>query len=91
LFALLNPQLGKGTDATFHLDIGFIEPPALVGRLQVSPATLVQFRTADLDPSPNATGIDSQSALERHLCHMRERDWVPQAHHLTHHMIMSPG
>ena len=42
------------------------------------PATLVQLRTVDLDPSPDATGIDSKSTLDRHLCHMRERDWIPQ-------------
>src|SRR5436190_19656197 len=44
----------------------------------MTPTTLVQLRTIDLDPLPDATGIDCQSAFCRHLCHMHERDWVPQ-------------
>src|SRR3954471_3225069 len=39
---------------------------------------LIQLRPVDLDSAPDATGIDGQSALVCHLCHVRERDRVPQ-------------
>src|SRR4051812_17046103 len=44
----------------------------------MTPTTLIQLRPVNLNPSPDATGIKGQSPLVRHLCNVRERDWVQQ-------------
>ena len=56
----------------FDPDIGFIDAIAFVGAFQVSAAALVQFRSVDLDPAPDTTGVDKQTAFERHLGHVRK-------------------
>jgi hypothetical protein len=61
-----------------HLYIRLVDAEAFVGRPQVRAAPLVQFRAVDLDPAPDATGMDEQPALERHLGHVHERDRKPQ-------------
>lgn len=53
-------------------------------------ARLVQLRIVDLDPSPDTTGIDSKSTLDRMSAHMCEREGYHR-YHLTLHMIMSQG
>src|SRR5215472_9072092 len=61
----------------FYPDVGFIDAVASVGMFQVSAAALVQFRSVDLGPAPNATGVNEQTTFERHLGHMRKRDRKP--------------
>jgi hypothetical protein len=56
----------------FDPDVGFIDAIASIGLLQVSAAALVQFRPVDLDPAPDATGMEKQTAFERHLGHVRK-------------------
>ena len=51
---------------------------AFIGPFQVSAAALVQFRPVDLDPAPDATGVDEQTPFERHLGHARKGDRKPQ-------------
>src|SRR5215467_15711661 len=53
-------------------DVGFIDAIAFIGPFQVSAAALVQFRPLDLDPAPDATGVDEQTGFERHLGHVRK-------------------
>ena len=56
----------------FYPDVGFIDAVACIGAFQVSAAALVQFRPLDLDPAPDATGVDEQTTFERHLGHVRK-------------------
>jgi hypothetical protein len=62
----------------FDPDVGFIDAIASIGWLQVSAAALVQFWPVDLDPPPDATGVDEQTTFERHLGHVRKGDRKPQ-------------
>ena len=56
----------------FDPDVGFIDAVASIGVFQVPAAALVQFRPIDLDPAPDATGMDKQTTFECHLGHVRE-------------------
>src|SRR5215467_11531830 len=62
----------------FDPDVGFIDAVALIGAFQVSAAALVQFRSVDLDPAPDATGVNEKTTFERHLGHVRKGDRKPQ-------------
>ena len=57
---------------SFGPDVGFIDAVAFIGASQVSAAALVQFRPVDLDPAPDATGVNEQTTFERHLGHVRK-------------------
>jgi hypothetical protein len=50
---------------------------ALVGSFQVRAVALVQFRPLDLDPAPDATGVDKQTTFQCHLGHVRKGDRKP--------------
>jgi hypothetical protein len=63
----------------FGPDVAFIDAVAFLGGFQLSAATLVQFRSVDLDPAPDATGVDEQNTFQRHLGHVRKGDRKPQA------------
>jgi len=43
---------------TLHLNVGLIDPPALISRFQMRPAALVQLRPVSLHPTPHTTGAD---------------------------------
>ena len=62
----------------FDPDIAFIDAIAFIGPFQVRAAALVQFRPVDLDPAPDASGVDEQTTFERHLGHVRKGDRKPQ-------------
>src|SRR5262245_65912290 len=62
----------------FDPGVGLISAVALVGAFQVSAAALVQLRPVDLDPAPDATGVNEQTTFERHLGHVRTGDRKPQ-------------
>ena len=47
-------------------DVGFIDAIAFVSAFQVSAAVLVPFRSVDLDPAPDTTGVNEQTTFERH-------------------------
>jgi hypothetical protein len=49
----------------FDPDVGFIDTIALIGPFQMSAAALVQFRPVDLEPAPNATGVDEHTTFAR--------------------------
>ena len=68
-FTLPEPLIRFATDP--------IDAVALVGAFQVSAAALVQFRSVD-GPAPDATGVNAQTAFERHLGHVRKGDRKPQ-------------
>ena len=55
-----------------YSDVRLIDAIAFVGPFQVRAAAPVQFRPVDLDPAPDATGVDEQTTFERHLGHMRK-------------------
>jgi hypothetical protein len=74
----------------FDPDIGFIHTVAFIGPSQVRAATPVQFRPVDLHPAPDATGVDEQTAFERHLGHVRKPDRKSQVPPHTPRMT-SPG
>ena len=61
----------------FDPDVGFIDTVAFISAFQVRAAALVQFRPVDLDPAPDATGMDEQTTFERHLGHVRKGNWKP--------------
>jgi hypothetical protein len=42
---------------TFDLDVGLIDPIALIDRLQIRTAAFVQLGCIRLHPTPNATGV----------------------------------
>ena len=62
----------------FDPDVGLINAIARIGAFQVGAAALIQFRPVDLDPAPDATGMDEQTTFERHLGHVRKRDRKPR-------------
>ena len=56
----------------FDPDLGLIDAIAFINPFQVRAAAPVQFRPVDLDPAPDAAGVDEQTTFERHLRHMRK-------------------
>jgi hypothetical protein len=52
---------------TFYLDVGFVDPIALVDWLEIPAAAFVQFGCIRLHPTPNATGIYLHAAFGHQL------------------------
>jgi hypothetical protein len=81
--ALAIPRLSRGCLDAFcpagdRKSFLLIDAIAVVGLFQVRAAAPVQFRPVDLDPAPDATGVDEQTTFERHLGHVRKGDRKPQ-------------
>jgi hypothetical protein len=74
----------------FDSDVGLIDAIALIGAFQVSATAPVQFRNIDLDPAPDATGVNEQTTFERHLGHVRN-EIGNLRYHRTHQRMISPG
>jgi hypothetical protein len=62
----------------FYSDVGFIDVIAFIGPFQVRAAAPVQFRPVDLDPAPDASGVDEQTTFQRYLGQVRKGDRKPQ-------------
>src|SRR6516165_5072077 len=64
--------------ATLHSNIGLIDTPGLVGRLEMTPHPLFQFRTIPLHPTPDRGVVRLQTALGQQLFDVAERERVPK-------------
>src|SRR6516165_4119857 len=53
-----------------HLNISFVDSIRLVGRLQVGTAALLQFRSVDLNPAPDAGSVDGKTTLRHDRRHV---------------------
>jgi hypothetical protein len=62
----------------FNSDVCFIYAIALRGRLEMGSATLLQLRAVDLNPPPDAAGIDGQPSLPHQLGDMRISERVAE-------------
>ena len=68
----------------FDPDVGS-STVAFISVFQVSAAALVQLRRVDLDPTPDATGVDEQTTFQHHLGHVRKGGTTARQR------MMSPG
>ncbi len=59
-----------------HSNIGFIDTPGIVGRLEMTPQPLFQFRTVTLNPTPDSRVIRRQTALGEQLFDIAQREPV---------------
>ena len=50
---------------TFYLNVGLVDPIALVDRLQIPAAAFIQFGCIRLHPAPNATSVLSQKFIAK--------------------------
>ena len=66
------------TPAALDANIGLIDPPGFIGRLELSAQPLFQFGTVTLHPTPDGRVIRHQSALGEQLFHIAERERVAQ-------------
>ncbi len=62
----------------FHLYIRLVGAVAFVGRLQMGAAALIQFRSIDLHPPPDATGVHFHAALRQQLGNVFVGEWISQ-------------
>ena len=62
----------------FDLYIGFVDAVALLGRFQMRTAAPVQFGCIRLHPTPDAAGVDEQTAFCQNLGQMHVREWIAQ-------------
>ena len=66
------------TPSTLHSNIGLIDPPGFVGRLELPAESLFQFGVVTLNPTPDGRVIRIQTALGEQLFDIAERERVPK-------------
>src|SRR5271169_4136437 len=66
------------TPTALHSNIGLIDTPGFVGRLEMTAQPLLQFGTVTLNPSPDRRVIGLQTALGEQLFDIAERQRVPK-------------
>src|SRR5215472_12154362 len=64
------------TPTALHANIGLIDPPGFVGRLEMTAQPLFQFGTVTLNPTPDRRVIRLQPALGEQLLDVAERERV---------------
>jgi len=64
------------TPAAFDLKVGLVNTPRFVGRLEMPPHPLFQFRAIALHPTPHRRVICSQAALLQELFDIAQRQRV---------------
>jgi hypothetical protein len=64
--------------SVFDPDIGFIYTVAFYWSVSGEGGNACPVPPVDLHPAPDATGVDEQTAFERHLGHVRKRDQKSQ-------------
>jgi hypothetical protein len=68
----------KVTPAALHANIGLIDPPGFVGRLELPAPPLFQFRTVTLHPTPDRRVIRRQPTLGEQLFDVTQRERAAQ-------------
>ena len=66
------------TPSALYSNIGFIDTPGFVGRLEMTAQPLFQFGSVTLNPTPDRRVIRLQTALGEQLFDIAERQRVPQ-------------
>src|SRR6202158_3990873 len=66
------------TPTALYSNIGFIDTPGFVGRLEMTAQPLFQFRTVTLNPTPDRRVICLQTALGEQLFDIAQRQRVPE-------------
>jgi hypothetical protein len=61
-----------------HSNIGFIDTPGFVGRLEMTEQPLFQFGSVALNPTPDRRVIRAQTALGEQLFDIAQRERVPK-------------
>src|SRR6516165_12338776 len=64
------------TPATLHANVGFINPPRLVGRLEMLSKSLLQLRAVILHPAPNCGVVDVETTLLQQLLNIAQRERI---------------
>ena len=68
----------KVTPTALHANIGLIDPPGFVRRLEMTAQPLFQCGTVTLNPTPDRRVIRGQTALGEQLFDIAERERVPK-------------
>ena len=68
----------EATPTPLDPNIRFIDPPGLVGRLELTAQPLFQFRTVTLNPTPDRRAIRLKPALGEQLFHIAQRRRIAQ-------------
>ena len=66
------------TPAALDAQVGLIDPPGLVGRLEMTAKPMFQLRTETLNPTPDSGVICLQTAFGEQLFDIAERERVPK-------------
>jgi hypothetical protein len=66
--------LTKRAPATLDANVGLIDTPGFVGRLEMTAQPLLEFRPVALNPSPDRSVVGLQAALGEQLFDIAERE-----------------
>ena len=66
----------KVTPTALHANVGLIDPPGFVGRLEMTAQSLCQCGTVTLNPTPDRRVIRLQTALGEQLFDIAQRERV---------------
>src|ERR1019366_1972849 len=64
---------GRVAPATVHADVGFVDSPRLVCRLEMPSQSLLQLRAVILHPAPDRCVVDIEPTLLQQLLNIAQR------------------
>src|SRR5215472_5773982 len=68
----------KVTPTALHTNVGLIDPPGFVGRLEMTAQPLFQCGTVTLNPTPDRRVIRLQTTLSEQLFDIAQRERIPK-------------